>query len=172
MIEPVTVAELQARITTAWGVYMNQVARLSPSQIEAPDPDGWTPRDQVAHVAAWERVVLAILNGEPRAAALGITDEQYAGGTDAINELLRQRSASRPWPEVLDEAEQTHAAVVERVAALGDDDLHRDFASFSPADAGEDGGDPILNWLRWDTYEHYDEHGEALARIVEQGGSR
>ena len=75
MADPATIAELQARITTSWGVYMNMAARLSPSQVEAPDHDGWSPKDQVAHVADWERVLLAMLNGEPRANAVapGVT---------------------------------------------------------------------------------------------------
>lgn len=172
MADPATIAELQARITTSWGVYMNMAARLSPSQVEAPDHDGWSPKDQVAHVADWERVLLAMLNGEPRANAVAVTAEEYAAGTDALNELLRQRSRAKPWAEVLADAEHTHAAIVARVASLGDDDLRRDFASFSPSDAGAAGNDPILQWLRWDTYEHYEEHGEALSRVVEQGGSR
>lgn len=172
MADPISIAELQARITTAWNVYMNMASRLSPSQVGAPDHDGWSPRDQVAHVADWERVLLAMLNGEPRATVLGVTAEEYAAGTDALNELLRHRSSTKDWSEVLEDAQRIHAAIVARVASLTDGDLLRDFASFSPADAGANGGDPILQWLCWDTYEHYEEHGEGLSRLADQGGSR
>lgn len=170
MAEPSTTAELQARIASAWDVYMNMASRLSPSQVDAPGTDGWTPKDQVSHVAAWERTLAAILDGEPQAASIGLTDAEFNAGGDEVNELIRQRFRSRSWDQVLHEATEVHRLVVERVARLTDEDLRRDLASFT-SERGDSGSDPILQWFAWETYEHYEEHGAGFSRLVDQGGA-
>jgi hypothetical protein len=55
---PATKAELMARIEREWAVLQALLAQVSEEQMEAPGADGWSVKDQVAHLAAWERHLL------------------------------------------------------------------------------------------------------------------
>lgn len=171
MSGPTTMADLRARIDTGWEALQAAIAKLPGDRREAPGPDGWSPKDQIAHIRDWERTIMALLEGRSRAAAVGLSDDEWAMDFDRVNELLRQRSAGALATEVLDSSAQSHEELMEAIARLGDADLTRPYRSFLPNQPGNRGDNAVIDWLVGDTYEHYDEHRATLTAASGGGAS-
>lgn len=157
---PQNQAELMQRIEQDWTELMNQVGRLSEAQLETPLDDGWSAKDHLAHLAAWERhLLLAHLQGRPAAESLDVdeaTAAQY--DIDTLNEIIYRRNQSRPANEVLAELRQIHAQVV---TTLAQTPFERLMQPRYP-----DRTNPLLDWVISNTYEHYQEHGAAIQTLV------
>lgn len=121
-------------------------------------PDGWTLADHLAHVAAWEQSLVALLAGTARHAALGVSAETYAAGTEATNAEVHRLHAGQPLDEVLSFYRRSHEEVLAAVERLSGADLARTYSSFQPDEPGEDSGAPIVGWIMGNTADHYDEH--------------
>lgn len=147
--------ELLARIARGWDDLQGALAGLSEAQLARPGADGWSIKDHLAHLGAWERSAVAILEGQPRYAVLGVAAAVWqAGDTDQINALVQERSRSRSLAEVLADLRGAHAAMLAAIGA-------RAFADF----LAEFDGAPILARLAGNTYEHYSEHLAAMTEL-------
>jgi hypothetical protein len=149
------------RIEQDWTELMNLVGRLSEAQLEIPLDDGWSVKDHLAHLAAWERhLLLAHLQGRPVAESLGIDEATAAqDDTDALNEIIYRRNQPRPANEILAELRQTHAQVV---AVLAQTPFERLMQPPYP-----DRPNPLLDWVIGNTYEHYQEHGATIQALLD-----
>ena len=116
--------------------------------------DGWTVKDHLAHVGAWERSLLALVEGEDRAEAMGVSGQP--GGTDAINEEVRKLHANDTPEEALAYFRDSHAQMVAGVGKLSDADLQKPYSHFQPGEPDEKR--PVVGWVAGNTYEHYAEH--------------
>lgn len=151
---PQNTTELLQQIDQDWTQLMNAVAALTVEQVITPNADGWTVKDHLAHLAYWEQWLLRYhLNGEPAHSILEVDAEEITEfQVDQINELVRQRSRSRPLDEVLHDLHEIHAQVVTTLTALPFDKL------LQPRYADEPDKGPTLQWVIGNTYEHYQEH--------------
>ena len=78
--------------------------------IAVADAAGWTIKDHVAHLTAWELSVVAFLRREPRHAALGVTRALYLSDDyDAINAVIIARERNRPVSPKLPLFKRSHA---------------------------------------------------------------
>lgn len=122
--------------------------------LDAPLRDGgWSARDIVAHVAVWERRlardIAATLRGEtPERPAPGFTWEQM----DALNDRDVATSRALPLASIM---EERHAAFVETRALV---DSLREDQLFVAGPFPWTETDPLALWVRYDMWEHYDEH--------------
>jgi hypothetical protein len=82
--DAVTRAELDRRIERTWGELESLVEGLDPRALETEVVDGWTVKDHLLHLVAWEESLLALLEGRDRAAAMGVPGMGDAG-VDAMN---------------------------------------------------------------------------------------
>lgn len=157
---PPTVAELTARIEAGWEALQAALGRLTPDQFTGPrSDDGWTVKDHLAHIAAWERSAVAILTGHPRHEALGVDQALYeSGGFDAINSAIQSRSAGLSVEEVLTELADGHQTLLAVLAGLGDEDLLAPYKRFQPAADSAEQALPVVNWIVGNTFGHYEEH--------------
>lgn len=158
---PMTVADLGERIRQSRMAFDAAVARLSPEQFLTPGAAGWSAKDTLAHVTAWEQSATAMMLGEPRFAAMGITGDAAAMDTDAINRQLFDMHRHRPAAEVVSMARESHARLLAALATLSDEDLGRPFHDARVGD-GPVGDEAVIGWFAGDTYEHYDEHLPSL----------
>ena len=143
---PTNTTELLTRIETEWDQLLAVVDQLSPAALTVPAEDGWSPKDQLAHLAHWEQWLLRHhMAGEPAHDVMQV---------DA--QLLEERSLAA----VLEELHRGHAQVVNTLTALPFADLLR------PRYADDPEARPLLGWVAGDTYEHYQEHREILARLL------
>lgn len=153
-----TKEELLARIVESRAHLEQLLAGLSPADYERQRADGWSFKQHLAHLSAWRRSLLALLNGESRDAALGLPENAHETlGTEGINERLATRAAATPLDEVLAEFRASHDDVLARLRELTDADLQRPYADFDPT-PGPYSDHPIIGWIDGNTYEHDDEH--------------
>ena len=54
---------LLERVDTSWNELSELVAKLGPDGLARTGPDGWAVKDHLAHVAAWEHSLLALIEG-------------------------------------------------------------------------------------------------------------
>lgn len=160
---PATLEELLARIDREWERLGGLLSRIPRSRWEAPLPgaagDWSSPRDQMAHITAWERYLLeGVIAGQPpRATVERLVGQRIAGlDIDAQNELLLQVSAGKSLNQVVDEFQAIHAQVRAAVAAI-------DFAEWAARTPEQDGRrQHTLHSIAEPTYSHYLEHWQWL----------
>ncbi|MDP9485814.1 MAG: ClbS/DfsB family four-helix bundle protein [Actinomycetota bacterium] len=161
-----TKSELLERIRNSRAALERAVDQAGEAALTADAPNGWTGKDYLAHIAAWEMSLVALLRGEPRYEAMGLDAATYeSGDVDALNEALYTRDRALALPDVLLRFRRAHEQVIAEVDRLTDADLYKPYSAVQP-DA-PDNRDPIINWIAGNTFGHYDEHRlaiEALAR--------
>lgn len=159
---PETMSELRQRIDESWSSLEQTLSGLTDEQLTTvKDQAGWTVKDHLVHLTAWESSITNLILGQPRHEALGVDQAIYLEGPiDTINAIIQDREQDRPLPEILDELHHGHQQLLGALATLDDDDLRRPPAHFLPDDPGVDAGDtrPVLEGIAGNSYEHYDEH--------------
>src|SRR5437763_16940216 len=87
-------AELLDRIGRSRPALETTIDSLSEAQLAAPGPGGgWSAKDHLAHLAAWERKALAELEGRPPHEVFGVDGASYeASDVDQLNEIVYRRN--------------------------------------------------------------------------------
>jgi uncharacterized protein (TIGR03083 family) len=156
---PLTKTDCQQRIQAGWSAFRDAVAQLTPDQLEGPrSADGWTVKDHLAHVSAWEASAVALLRGDSRAAAMDVDEATFNAGFEAVNAAVQIHYSHRPVDEVTTRLDDVHHELLVTLDALTDTDLQRPYQSYQPTATGEHVQVPVLNWVVGNTYEHYAEH--------------
>lgn len=134
--------------------------RLGPEQLAGPaDAQGWSVKDHLAHLAAWERSMAYLLRGRPRHEGLGVPEETYLrAGVDEVNAAIHARTRDRSPDEALADFRDAHRELLAALEPLSYDDLLRPYSHYLPDEPGEETGEPVLTRLLGNTTEHYAEH--------------
>jgi hypothetical protein len=158
---PSSVAELLARIDRDWKGLWQLVDQCDMAQMETPDAGGWSVKDNLAHLAAWERYLVEhTLQGQPAHVAMGIDEPAVATLDEAgLNALLLAHSRNRSLADVAADARQTHQAAVNAIAALTFDSLLRPLDAAGPEQT-------LLQSVAGNTYEHYQEHAAMILVVL------
>jgi hypothetical protein len=92
-------AELLERVRREYAALEQVIGRLSEAQLTAPIDGSWSAKDILAHIAAWQQILLGFhIGGRPfDQAAPGIAASYQTDDVDTINEALYQRDRERPW---------------------------------------------------------------------------
>jgi uncharacterized protein (TIGR03083 family) len=161
--EPRDRSALLARVDRSWTALDEMVAAASEDRLIAPGPDGgWSVRDHLAHLSAWEGRLLAFIDGRGLAEHFGLEQAAFdALGIDGLNDRLAERARTRSLADVLTGWRETHRrlrAVLERT------DLTE------PVPNPDHPGDvePLLasGVLRANTYRHFDEHAALIRQLL------
>ncbi len=154
---PTSTSELLELIAGEWSALMATVKKLTP------DRGGWSPKDNLAHLAHWERYMrFFYLEHRPASEAMGIDAQTLAGlDEDGINALVFERNRARTLQDVLAELERVHA---EAVAALAQTPFPRLLEPYSTDDPQKR---PILLWVLGNTSGHFAEHRANIERSLE-----
>ncbi len=141
---------------------------LTEAQLAAPGPEGgWSVKDHLVHLMAWENSMVYLLNRRARHLGLGVDEATYLGGDDdVINAAIQAKHADRPPAEILADWRATHQQLLETLNRLTDAELQKPYAHFLPDEPGDDGGQSILNRIGGNTYEHYDEHRGYIQSLI------
>jgi hypothetical protein len=154
---PATHEELLTRIDREWLRLNDLVRRMTPAQLEAPYAGGWSPREHLAHVTAWERYLIGtVIGGQPPAVSFGLDPALLTAelDIDAENDLLLAASASKSLGQVFEEFHAVHTEARAAVAGIR-------FADWvGRTRAGDDR--PLLDWIAGNSYDHYLEHWQWL----------
>jgi hypothetical protein len=95
------------------------------------DAQGWTVKDHVSHLAAWERSARFLLQNKPRHQALGVDEALFrAGDEDKINTAIQEQQRDTPVADVLDRFRQEHGQLMVLLETLSDDDLQKTYGDY------------------------------------------
>lgn len=165
--QPPTTAELLRRIDHNWTKFNQMLDGLSDKQrTVAHDANGWTVKDHMAHLSAWEQSLLALLAGRNRHASFELGDVNVAGlDIDALNDLIWRKHRDRTYADVLAGFHASHAQVLATLSGLSDADLMQPYSHYQP-DSPPPESCPVISWIVGNTFEHYAEHQGWIAEWV------
>ena len=120
----------------------------------------WTRKDVVAHVEAWERRVIGLVEKLRAGETPGDEIE-----TDELNARFYAADRDRALADVRSGEAAAYAALLAEIGRCTDEEL------FDGGHFGWTEGDPLADWFRANGDEHYDEHLEQLGRKARQAGA-
>lgn len=162
---PVTVAELRDTIEAAHNRLDAALRTLNDDQLTAPMLEaGWSVRDVLAHLTFWEYRLRYGLShpADTTSPAVppeftDVVDEGEAWG-ETINQRVYAQNRDRSLDEVRHDAATSYAETLAAITALSDDDV------FKPSGLSRSIKRDVLDFIAGNTYEHYEEHSEAIER--------
>ncbi|MDQ3654319.1 MAG: DinB family protein [Chloroflexota bacterium] len=165
---PRSKSELERRLDASWSLLEQRIGALDERHLTGPmDPAGWTAKDHLAHLAAWERSMVYLLQGKPRHEGLGVEEAIYLeGNDDTINAVIQSATRDLPLADVLAVLRSTHEQLRSLVAAMSDEDLQKPYSHFLPDEPGEDRREPILGRISGNGDAHFAEHLGYIEAIV------
>lgn len=159
--------ELVEKIETSRAELETVIGRLSETQLTQVTDNGWAAKDHLAHLAAWEAGIAALLQKQVRHEAMNVDAETFwHKGEEAINEMIYERNRERPLAEILNFFHESHQQLMAALAELSDEDLQRTYSHYQPTAPGDDSGAPIIGWVIGNTFGHYELHRPFLAQLV------
>jgi hypothetical protein len=154
-------AELLARIEGEWEALEKAFTGLSDQQMSVPDSGGWSIKDNLAHLTAWERFMrLSYLHKKPAHEVMGIDENTFKQlDENGVNAVLFQRNQHRRVAEVLAELRKEHGQVLAELANMTFEQM------LQPLDPNDPQKRPVINWIIGNTYEHYREHRATIEKF-------
>ncbi len=159
---PKNTTELLSQIEREWTELLKVAAQLTPEQMTRPDSGGWSPKDNLAHLAAWMRFMQeCYLGKKPAHEAMGIDAAIYSRlDEDGVNAILFERNRHRSVEDVLDGLKRTYADVVETLRKMPFTDLMKPLRADDPEKR------PVILWVLGNTSEHFLEHRRVIEKML------
>ncbi len=159
---PQSKEELMAQIEREWNLLLGVIAKLSPDQMTKPDPGGWSPKDNLAHLSAWMNFLQrAYLGGEPSHAVMGIEERKFKElDEDGINAVIFERNRNRSVDDILNEIKKTYHETLQTLGRTSYADLMKPLKPDDPQKR------PIIGWVTGNTSGHFAEHRGYIERIL------
>ncbi len=130
------------------------LAGLTEPQMEDVVNGTWTRRDVLAHLEAWERRTVSLLETLRRGWDPGGSDD--SSSWDVMNERFFEENRHRSLDDVRRGEADAYEALVRLVEESPDEDL------FEPDRFAWTNGRPFAGWILGNTSEHYAEHMDQL----------
>lgn len=164
-----TKAQLMLEIEDGWLIINQAIDSLSKAQMTTlRDDEGWTVKDHIAHMTAWERSALYFVLGKPRHEGLGVEESVYLSeDEDSINAAIYAGQQSLTLPEVLADFRVVHSQLLTALQPLTDSELMLPYRHFLPDEPGEGEGPPGINVIYGNSAHHYREHLAWMRALVE-----
>jgi hypothetical protein len=135
------------------------IVELDEDALEEYNEDGWNVKDQLAHLATWERGIAYLLQKRPRYAGMGLDKASWHDLTmDEINAVIHRHYQDVSLEDVLAYYQEAHERLLAAIDALSEEELFKPYSYFQPDEAVNDSKAPIINWIIGNTFEHYEEH--------------
>ena len=154
--------ELMSVIKREWGLLMDVVAKLDETKMTAPDEGGWSPKDNLAHLAEWMNALMGYhMDRRPPHEVMRLPEEVTKDWDfEVINPILFERNKNRSIEDVLDELRRVYDVLVAKLESMSFEDLMR------PRHADDPAKRPLLMWVLGDTTEHFSEHRETIKKML------
>jgi len=159
---PGSKAELMASIEREWKSLMDVVAKLDFTKMITPDEGGWSPKDNLAHLAEWMKVLMGYhLDRRPSHEVLGVSEEVTKDwDMEVINPVLFERNRNRALQDVLAELKSVYVELINKLGAMTFEDL------LMPRHANDPEKRPVLMWVLGDTTDHFAEHRATIEKML------
>jgi hypothetical protein len=156
--------ELMTAIEREWNLLIQLAETLTDEQMTRPDSGGWSPKDNLAHIAEWMNILMGYhMEKRPAHEVIGISEEETKDwDMEVINPALFERNKNKTRKEVLDGLKQTYGRLEARLKSMSFEDL------LMPRHADDPEKRPLLLWVLGDTSSHFLEHRETIERGLEE----
>ncbi len=157
---PKTKAQLLTDIEREWNALFSVVKRLSPEQMLKPDEGGWSPKDNLIHLAEWMKALMGYhMDRRPSHEVMDLPQTVTRDWDfEVINKALFERNKNRAITDVMAEVESVYATLIRKLKATTFEDL------LKPRHENDPKKRPLLAWVLGDTTEHFAEHREVIER--------
>ncbi len=157
--------EMLRRMQDGWNDFQAYLKTLTNEQMTAPVDDvGWTVKDHLVHLAAWEDGVAALLQGQDRLERMHVDSETWKKGDfDAMNAVMQSHYKGQSLAGALKMLRDAHQRLTEAVQQLSDKDLKRPYRTFDQSSTSET---PVYALIVGNSYDHYAEHKPWIEAIV------
>jgi hypothetical protein len=154
--------ELMSVIEHEWNLLLDVVAKLDETKMTTPDAGGWTPKDNLAHLAEWMKLLMGYhIDNRPPHEVFGISEDVTEGwDMEIINPVLFEHNKDRSTEDVLAWLKKVYAQVVEKLDAMTFEDL------LAPRHADDPQKRPLLLWVIGDTSGHFAEHRATIEKML------
>lgn len=159
---PQTTMDLLSKIEAEWSALMLVIDKLTPTQMITPDSGGWSPKDNLAHLAVWMNFMLeSHLDKKPAHEAMGMDSQAYKQLDETgINAVLFERNRARTVSDVLEDLKRTYAKVITKLRDMPFTDLMK------PRRENDPEKQPVILWVLGDTSEHFTEHRAVIEKLL------
>ena len=157
-----------SRIDAAWNELSGLVEKLGPEALTARAGDGWTVKDHLAHIGAWESSLRGLIEGQDRLNAMGVHDP-IEESTDVVNEAVFRLHEHETAGQALAYFRDSHAQLMAVLSELSDADLAKPYSHYQPSDPDEKR--PLRGGVAGNTYEHYAEHIEWMNQLLSESSA-
>ncbi len=152
----VSKATLLDQLQKGWDEINTFINGLSDEQkTKLTDAAGWTVKDHVMHMAAWEDGFTALLDKKDRRTYMDIDEATWASGDDPINAVLQTRYQDLSWDEVMLKRQNIHNKLLEQIAAMSEETLQSPYNTYN-LDAKTKYA--INQLIGGSTFSHYADH--------------
>ncbi len=160
---PASKADLLALIHHEWQALQATIAGASQAGLLRPGPEVWSPKDHLAHLAAWLEVLEKhYLGGHSFAAAAGVDLSSLGGAhtADDVNAIFFERYKDLPLAQVRLWLEKAHAAALARLDEVSFTDLMQPFDPHDPERR------LLIQEVMGNTSEHYQGHNRLIQALL------
>jgi hypothetical protein len=159
---PGSKAELMSAIKREWKLLMDVVIKLDEQKMTTPDEGGWSPKDNLAHLAEWMNALMGHhMDKRPAHEVFGVSEEVTKGwDMEVINPVLFERNKDRSTEDVLSHVQQVYEKLLAKLDAISFDDL------LKPRHVDDPEKRPLLMWVLGDTTEHFAEHRAMIKKLL------
>ena len=142
-------AGLLARIRSWRAQFESALAQLSDDELLAPNlHGGWSIKDLIAHIGFWEQHTAMRFSALLR----GVNPPDEALTLDELNARVYAQNRDKPLAEVRLKEQAAYEQLLLLVENAMDDEL------FNPRCFAWTEGKPFAEWIKNNTYGHYEEH--------------
>src|SRR5262245_32469852 len=119
---PKTKAQLLERIRREYSALEQTLGKLDQQQMTTASADGWSTKDNLAHIAAWQSILRVFhIGGRPfREAAPDISAEYAKDDVNTINDGLHRRDRDLPLATVLDRFRGSHQQTLALIEGMSE----------------------------------------------------
>jgi len=156
-------SELMSVIQREWNLLMDVVEKIEQAgKMTTPDAGGWSPKDNLAHIAEWMNSLMGYhMDKRPAEEVMGLTREQTKDwDMEVINPVLFERNKDRSTEDVMAWLKSVYADLVTKLDATPFEDL----LALRHTDDPEKR--PLLLWVVGDTSDHFAEHRVTIEKIL------
>ena len=124
---------------------------------------GWSAKDIVAHIIAWEQIMLSWIDSAQRGEMPGDVPETDAEA-DTVNASIFSDNQNRDLVGILREFKSSHQEAIKRIEEIPEEELNK------PAKPPWKEERTLWWIISVNTWEHYREHREQLEKWMESKG--